>query len=93
MQNRVHALVYFGVFLISGVALALEVCLTRVLSIMMWHHFTYVVIGIALLGFGAAGSILQLADAEFLNHRIEVTGGVLGGECADQLRAFFKARR
>lgn len=42
---------------------------------------------------GAAGSILQLADAEFLNHRIEVTGGVLGDECADQLRAFFKARR
>ena len=42
---------------------------------------------------GAAGSILQLADAEFLNHRIEVTGGVLGDECADHLRAFFKARR
>ena len=42
---------------------------------------------------GAAGSILQLADAEFLNHRIEVTGGVLGDDCADQLRTFFKARR
>ena len=42
---------------------------------------------------GAAGSVLQLADAEFLNHRIEVTGGVLGDECADQLRTFFKARR
>ena len=42
---------------------------------------------------GAAGSILQLADAEFLNHRIEVTGGVLGDECAVQLRTFFKARR
>jgi len=42
---------------------------------------------------GAAGSILQLADAEFLNHRIEVTGGVLGDECANQLRAFFKERR
>jgi tRNA(adenine34) deaminase len=42
---------------------------------------------------GAAGSILQLADAEFLNHRIEVTGGVLGDKCADQLRSFFKARR
>jgi tRNA(adenine34) deaminase len=42
---------------------------------------------------GAAGSILQLTDAEFLNHRIEVTGGVLGDDCADQLRSFFKARR
>ena len=42
---------------------------------------------------GAAGSVLQLADADFLNHRIEVTGGVLGDECGNQLRAFFKARR
>lgn len=42
---------------------------------------------------GAAVSILQLADADFLNHRIEVTGGVLGDECGAQLRAFFLARR
>ena len=42
---------------------------------------------------GAAGSILQLADAEFLNHRIAVTGGVLGDECASQLRSFFLSRR
>ena len=42
---------------------------------------------------GAAGSILQLADADFLNHRIEVTGGVLGNECGARLRAFFQERR
>ena len=42
---------------------------------------------------GAAGSILQLADADFLNHRLALTGGVLGEACAHQLRAFFMARR
>ena len=42
---------------------------------------------------GAAGSVMQLADAEFLNHRVEITGGVLGDECADALRAFFLERR
>lgn len=42
---------------------------------------------------GAVESALQLADVEFLNHRIEVTGGVLGEECGDLLRAFFRARR
>ena len=42
---------------------------------------------------GAAGSILQLAEADFLNHRIKVTGGVLGDDCGAQLRAFFLARR
>jgi len=42
---------------------------------------------------GAAGSALQLADAEFLNHRVEITGGILGEICASQLRSFFKSRR
>lgn len=39
---------------------------------------------------GAAGSVINLAQA---NHRIEVTGGVLGQECAELLRDFFKRRR
>ena len=42
---------------------------------------------------GAAGSALQLADASFLNHRIEITGGVLEETCSTQLRSFFIARR
>jgi tRNA(adenine34) deaminase len=42
---------------------------------------------------GAAGSIMQLADADFLNHRIEVYGGLLGNECGTQLREFFRSRR
>ena len=28
-----------------------------------------------------------------LNHRVEVTGGMLAEECGDLLRAFFHARR
>ena len=54
--RSVPPLVYLGVFLVSGAALGLEIVLTRILALMMWHHFTYVVIGVALLGFGAAGS-------------------------------------
>ena len=42
---------------------------------------------------GAAGSIMQLADADFLNHRIEVSGGLLGDQCGTQLREFFRSRR
>ncbi len=42
---------------------------------------------------GAAGSVLDiLADAR-LNHRPEVTGGVLEAEAAALLRDFFAARR
>jgi tRNA(adenine34) deaminase len=42
---------------------------------------------------GAAGSVLDILAEPALNHRPEVTGGVLEGECAALLREFFDARR
>ncbi len=42
---------------------------------------------------GAAGSVMDLLDVPQLNHRPQVLGGVLQAECAEQLRAFFRARR
>ena len=46
---------------ISAAVLAYEVLLVRLFSITGWHHFAYMIISIALLGFGASGSILALA--------------------------------
>ncbi|UJA21162.1 nucleoside deaminase [Thermoleophilia bacterium SCSIO 60948] len=42
---------------------------------------------------GAAGSVLEVLSDARLNHRPDVTGGVLGEECGALLRAFFAARR
>lgn len=42
---------------------------------------------------GAAGSVLDILAETRLNHRPEVVGGVLGDECAELLRSFFRARR
>ena len=42
---------------------------------------------------GACGSLLNIADNESLNHRMEITRGVMKDECAAILRDFFKARR
>ncbi len=50
-----------AVFLLSAAALSLEVLLTRILAIAHWHHFAFMVISLALLGFGASGSFLALA--------------------------------
>ncbi|MBI4699974.1 MAG: hypothetical protein HY744_02215 [Deltaproteobacteria bacterium] len=47
-----------AVALTSGAAIALQIALTRVLSIALWHHFAFLVVGLALLGFGLAGSWL-----------------------------------
>lgn len=42
---------------------------------------------------GAAGSVFNIADSGELNHRLEVIGGVLEGQCRNLLQAFFRARR
>ena len=50
-----------AVFLLSAAVLAHEVCLLRVLSIAYWHHAAALVVSVALLGFGVAGTLLALA--------------------------------
>lgn len=42
---------------------------------------------------GALGTLFDVSHDERLNHEFEVTPGVLADECADELRAFFRARR
>jgi len=42
---------------------------------------------------GAAGSALNLLQMPGLNHRSEITTGVLANECAALLQGFFQARR
>jgi hypothetical protein len=49
-----------SVALISGSALGLEILLMRLFSIAWWHHFAYMVISLALLGYGASGTFLTL---------------------------------
>lgn len=42
---------------------------------------------------GFAGSLGDLVRDERLNHRVDVTAGVLDGQSAELLRAFFRRRR
>jgi len=42
---------------------------------------------------GAAGSVLDVLGEPRLNHRPEVAGGLLAGECGALLSAFFASRR
>jgi tRNA(adenine34) deaminase len=42
---------------------------------------------------GAADSLLQVINHPGLNHRMEVTSGVLAGKCSEVLQAFFRQKR
>jgi tRNA(adenine34) deaminase len=43
--------------------------------------------------FGAVETLFRLCDSEKLNHRIEITSGVLAEECRALMQEFFRARR
>lgn len=43
--------------------------------------------------FGGVRSKFRLADSELLNHRVSITEGILGAECAALLEDFFRRRR
>ena len=55
-------------FMISAAALGLELVLVRALSVGHWHHFSYLVISTALLGFGAGGTLVATGSAFFTRH-------------------------
>ena len=42
---------------------------------------------------GACGSVLEVLNHPRLNHRVEVTSGLLADECSTLLTSFFRARR
>ena len=50
----------FSVGALAAAALLLETTLTRLLAVAQYYHFAFLVISLALLGFGASGSILML---------------------------------
>jgi hypothetical protein len=51
---------FVAVFLVSASVLMLQIALTRVFSFTLWYHFAYVTISVALLGYGASGTLLAV---------------------------------
>lgn len=51
----------FAIALLSSAAIGYEILLARLFSILLWHHFAYMIISVALLGVGAAGTFLAFA--------------------------------
>ncbi|MEE8369019.1 MAG: SAM-dependent methyltransferase [Thermoanaerobaculia bacterium] len=49
-----------AISLLSAAAIAYQILLIRLFSIIQWHHYAYMVISLALLGYGASGTFLSL---------------------------------
>ena len=60
-----------SIALLSAAVIAFQLALIQILSITQWYHFAYMIISIALLGFGAAGSLLAIFQ-KYLTNRTEL---------------------
>ncbi|HMK13781.1 MAG TPA: SAM-dependent methyltransferase [Burkholderiales bacterium] len=83
----------FSIALLSAAVLGCEILLMRLLSIIQWHHFAYMIISIALLGYGASGALVSLAQNK-LKQRfayVFVACAVLFGICS--AGSFFLAQQ
>jgi hypothetical protein len=58
--------VRLAVGLVSGAAIAYQLLLMRLFSVVQWHHFAYMVISLALLGYAASGALLTILRRPFL---------------------------
>ena len=67
----------FGVALTSFSALLLELALTRLFSVVLFYHFAFLAISIALLGLGAGGVFAYLQQEWLASHDVRKLGGVL----------------
>lgn len=63
-----------GVFLMSFASLLLELGLTRLFSVILFYHFAFLAISIALLGLGAGGVVAYLSKSAFARWTAEQIG-------------------
>jgi spermidine synthase len=63
----------YSIALLSATALAYEILLVRLFAIIQWHHYAYMVISLALLGYGASGTFLAFTLKPLLaNFRLAI---------------------
>jgi hypothetical protein len=51
---------FLGLFLLSAATLIFEIELTRLFSVSQFYHFAFMIVSVALLGFGASGTFLAI---------------------------------
>jgi hypothetical protein len=65
-------LLLFGIGTISAAVLALEIAVIRLMSLTSWMPYAHLVIGTALMGFGASGSMLSVMASRLRQRRFGV---------------------
>jgi hypothetical protein len=56
--GRVKSGYYIGIFLIAASTLILQISMTRIFSVLYFHHFAFLIVSTALFGYGISGIVL-----------------------------------
>lgn len=83
----------FSVALLSVCVLAYEILLMRLFSIIQWHHFAYMVISLALLGYGVSGTLVTLLRTRLLARFPAVYTGCIGAFALSAVFCFLLAQQ
>src|SRR6185436_1959853 len=59
-----------GIFLTSFAVLLVELLLTRIFSVTLYYHLSFMVVSLAMLGFAAAGLVVHLAPGRFPEEKL-----------------------
>ena len=81
-----------AVSLVSAAALAYEILLTRLFAIIQWHHFAYMMISVALLGYGAAGTMVTLFRPQLESRFVPVFAAAAAAFGATAMACFLLAQ-
>lgn len=65
IPSKESILLYIGIYLTSFSTLLFEITLTRVFSVAQWYHFAFMVVSMALLGYGVSGTFLMFFPSIF----------------------------
>jgi hypothetical protein len=78
-----------GLLLLSAASLAFEINLTRLFSVAQFYHFAFMIVSIALLGFGASGTFLAIFPFAGLNNPRRSMGWLSLATSVSILGAYF----
>lgn len=59
---------HLALILLSAALIAFQLEQMQLLSLVQWHHFAYLIISVALLGFGASGTLIALCRSILLRN-------------------------
>jgi hypothetical protein len=63
-----HLRLHIALAALSAALIAYQLVLMQIFSLVQWHHFAFVIISIAMLGFGASGTFLTLMRERLVRH-------------------------